>query len=145
MPKNTEQLENELSNAENVEDFLADNKENFKNFTLAEYLNKLLVEKNFSKADVIKNSQLDATYVYRVFSGITKKPARPNVIAIALALKLSPKETNYLLYYAGVEKLYVRNEWDSIIFFALENNFSVTETNALLQDSNELPLLGNVD
>lgn len=116
MQKDTEQLENELANAEYVEDFLHDNKDNFKNFTLAEYLNKLLVEKNLTKSEVITNSQLDKTYVHRVFSGITKKPARQNVIALALALKLSPKETNYLLYYAGVEKLYVRNEWDSIIF-----------------------------
>ena len=143
MQKDTEQLENELAAAETVEDFLTANKDNFKNFTLAEYLSKLLAEKNLSKTDVIKNSQLDQTYVYRVFSGVTKKPARQNVIALALALKLSPKETNYLLYYAGVEKLYVRNEWDSIIFFALENNLSVAETNELLQDSNELPLLGD--
>lgn len=59
MQKDTEQLENELSNAENVQNFLDDNKENFKNFTLAEYLSKLLVEKNLSKTDIIKNSQLD--------------------------------------------------------------------------------------
>ena len=144
MQKDTEQLENELVAAADVKNFLNDNKDNFKNYTLAEYLNKLLVEKNLSKAEIIKLSQLDATYVYRVFSGVTKKPARQNVIALALALQLSPQETNYLLYYAGVEKLYVRNEWDSIIFFALENNLSVAETNELLQDSKEFPLLGDV-
>lgn len=144
MQKDTEQLENELVAAADVKNFLNDNKDNFKNYTLAEYLNKLLAEKKLSKAEIIKLSQLDATYVYRVFSGVTKKPARQNVIALALALKLSPQETNYLLYYAGVEKLYVRNEWDSIIFFALENNLSVAETNELLQDSKEFPLLGDV-
>ena len=145
MPKDTEQLENELSTAENVEDFLADNKDSFRNFTLAEYLNKLLAQKNFTKSEIIKRSQLDTTYVYRVFSGVTKKPARTNVIALALAFELSAKETNYLLYYAGVEKLYVRNEWDSIIFFALENHLSVIETNELLRDSNEFPLLGDIN
>ena len=144
MQKDTEQLENELVAASSVEDFLADNKDNFKNFTLAEYLNKLLQERNLTKSELIKRSQLDTTYVYRVFSGVTKKPARTNVIALALALELSPKETNYLLYYAGVEKLYVRNEWDSIIFFALENHLSVNETNELLAASNELPLLGDI-
>ena len=144
MQKDTEQLENELAVASSVEDFLADNKDNFKNFTLAEYLNKLLQERNLTKSELIKRSQLDTTYVYRVFSGVTKKPARTNVIALALALELSPKETNYLLYYAGVEKLYVRNEWDSIIFFALENHLSVNETNELLAASNELPLLGDI-
>lgn len=49
------------------------------------------------------------------------------------------------MYYAGVEKLYVRNELDSIIFFALENNLSVEETNALLQDSHELLLFGDLN
>ncbi len=144
MYKDTEELENELADSQNVADFLTDNKENFREFTLAEYLNKLLAEKNLSKTDIIQKSQLDTTYVYRVFSGITKKPARAKVIAIALALELSPKETNYLLYYASVEKLYVRNEWDSIIFFALANHLSVPETNELLQESNELPLLGDI-
>ena len=144
MQKDTEQLENELAVASSVEVFLADNKDSFRNFTLAEYLNKLLQERNLTKSELIKRSQLDTTYVYRVFSGVTKKPARTNVIALALALKLSPKETNYLLYYAGVEKLYVRNEWDSIIFFALENHLSVNETNELLAASNELPLLGDI-
>lgn len=144
MQKDTEELENELAETKRVEDFLADNAENFRNFTLADYLNKLLAEKNLSKTDVIQKSQLDATYVYRVFSGITKKPARPKIIAVALALNLSPKETDYLLYYAGAEKLYVRNEWDSIIFFALENHLSIAETNELLLASNELPLLGDV-
>ena len=145
MQKDTAQLENELTAAKNVENFLSDNQDNFKNYTLAEYLNKLLQEKNLTKTEIIKRSQLDTTYVYRVFSGVTKKPARTNVIAIALAMELSAKETNYLLYYAGVEKLYVRNEWDSIIFFALENKLSVIETNELLQDSNELPLLGDMN
>ncbi len=144
MHKDTEDLENELAASKNVADFLSSNRENFREFTLAEYLNKLLAEKNLSKTDIIQKSQLDTTYVYRVFSGITKKPARTKVIAIALALELSPKETNYLLYYAGVEKLYVRNEWDSIIFFALENHLSVPETNELLQESNESPLLGDI-
>ena len=144
MQKDTEQLENELAIASSVEDFLADNKDSFRNFTLAEYLNKLLQERNLTKSELIKRSQLDTTYVYRVFSGVTKKPARTNVIALALALELSPQETNYLLYYAGVEKLYVRNEWDSIIFFALENHLSVNETNELLAASNELPLLGDI-
>lgn len=49
MQKDTQQLENELVAAEKVEDFLADNRDNFKNFTLAEYLNKLLAEKNFQR------------------------------------------------------------------------------------------------
>ena len=144
MQKDTEELKNELAESKRVEDFLVDNAENFRSYTLAEYLNKLLAEKNLTKLDVIQRSQLDATYVYRIFSGITKKPARPKIIAVAMALGLSPKETNYLLYYAGVEKLYVRNEWDSIIFFALENQLSITETNELLLTSNELPLLGDV-
>lgn len=60
-------------------------------------------------------------------------------------MKLSVKETQYLLYYAGLEKLYVRNEWDSVIMYALANKLSVRSANELLSNFDEEPLLGDVD
>ena len=57
--KNTDQLKNELRDSDDVKKFLNDNAENFRQFTLAEYLKHLLAEKNLSKAQVIRDSQLD--------------------------------------------------------------------------------------
>ena len=45
--KNTAELENELVEAEDMKKFLDDNEENFRQFTLAQYLRRLLAEKNF--------------------------------------------------------------------------------------------------
>ena len=98
--KDTNQLENELTEADDVKKFLEDNAENFRRYTLAEYLKLLLEEKNLVKAQVIRDSQLDEGYAKHIFSG-RKNRSRDRIFTLALAMKLSPKETNYLLYYAG--------------------------------------------
>ena len=142
MSKDTAELENELSKIEQIEDFFDANKENFHDFDLVKYLNYLISEKNLSKSEVIKKSELDYVYAYHIFSGRKKKPSRNKIICLALAMQLSVAETQRLLYYAEVEKLYVRNEWDSIIIFALEKKFTVRQTNELLHEFSFSNLLG---
>ncbi len=44
--KDTAQLENELQDADDVKEFLKANEQSFQSFTLAEYFNHLLDEKN---------------------------------------------------------------------------------------------------
>ena len=138
--KDTEQLENELSASDDVKNFLDENAENFCKYTLAEYLRRLLDEKNLIKAQVIRDSQLDEGYAQHIFSG-RKNPSREKILSLALAMKLSPKETDYLLYYAGHNKLYARNERDAVFVFALENHKNVLQTNELLEDLKLKPLL----
>lgn len=142
MEKNTDELEHELTQADDVKKFLDDNADNLRNFTLAEYLKKLLVEKKLSKAQVIKDSELDGVYTNHIFAGRKEHPSREKILSLALAMKLSPKETDYLLYYAGHEKLYVRDDWDAVIFFALENGKTVLQTQELLSELNLPPLIG---
>ena len=142
--KDTEELENELAESKNFEDFFVGNEENFQDFTLAQYLSYLLAEKNLSKTEVIKKSEL-GDYAYHIFAGRKKTPAREKILSLALAMELSVKDAQYLLYYAGLEKLYIRNEWDSIIMFALENKLSVKSANELLNSFSATPLLGAVE
>ena len=139
--KDTAQLENELSEADDVKKFLDDNTENLRKFTLAEYLKHLLAEKNLLKAQVIRASELDAVYAHHIFGG-RKNPSREKILSLALAMELSVKETDYLLYYAGHEKLYVRDDWDAVISFALENHKTVLQTNELLEELRLPPLIG---
>lgn len=139
--KDTNQLENELTESNDVKNFLNDNAENFRKYTLAEYLRRLLEEKNLIKAQVIRDSQLDEGYAQHIFGG-RKNPSREKILSLALAMKLSPKETNYLLYYAGHNKLYARDERDAVIIFALENRKTVLQTNELLTDLKMESLIG---
>lgn len=141
--KNTVELENELRRSDNLEEFEEDNAKNFREYTLPEYLRRLLVEKNLSKAQVINDSKLGA-YAYHIFDG-TKKTSRKNILSLAFAMKLSPEETNYLLYYAGHKKLYVRDGWDRTIFFTLNKGYDIDTTNEFLAAKNLSPMLGGVD
>ena len=142
MPKDTSELQNELKRAEGLEKFLADNQKDFRKYTLAEYLERLLKEKKLSKGEVIAKSRLERMYAYHIFAGRKKNPSREKIIVLALAMELTPEETQYLLYYAGVEPLYVRNPLDSVLWYALEHKMSVVDTNIMLEQMSELSLIG---
>ena len=139
--KDTEQLQHELKDADSMEAFFAENGEHLRHLTLAEYLGQLLEEKGLTKAEVVRRSNLDQVYGYHIFSGYKKSPSKEKVLALALALGLSPEEAQRLLYYAGAKQLYVRDPWDSVIWYALEHKLSVGETNELLQKLNAGKLL----
>ena len=143
LEKNTAQLKHDLKKADDINKFKRDNKKSFREYTLAEYLKKLLAEKNLSKAQVISDSCL-GNYAYQIFDG-KKKASREKILSLAFAMKLTPDETDYLLYYAEHKKLYVRNSYDAIIYFALLKGYNITKTNDILSDSKLSPLLGNFD
>ncbi len=143
MPKDTDELNHELDEADDVEAFIADHQEDFHPYTLDEYLHHLLQEKHLSKSEVIAKSQLNDLYAYHIFAGRKKNPSRSKVLALALAMGLTGKEAQRLLYYAGAEQLYVRNPWDSILLYALKHHMSVMDANALLVKMSEEPLLGS--
>ena len=138
--KDTETLEQDLTDAPSIETFLTKNEKNLRSYTLAQYLEHLLDTKHLTKAEVIQRSGLEQHYAYHIFAG-SKQASRIKILAIALALGLTPQETQYLLYYAQAKRLYVRNPWDSILWHALEHHLSVIDTNLLLEKLSESPLL----
>ena len=140
--KDTKQLEHELSEADSVEAFFAENGAHLRRLTLAEYLEQLLEEKGLTKAGVVRRSNLHQVYGYHIFGGYKKNPAKEKVLALALAMELSPEEAQRLLYYAGAKQLYVRDPWDSVIWYALEHKMSVGEANELLEKLNVGRILG---
>ena len=131
MPKSTGDLFTELKDDKNLNGYLRRNREEFV-MPLGEYLEKLLTEKNLTKKEVIKRSDLNREYVYHIFSGLKKNPSRPKILAIAMAMELDLDEIQYLLRYAGFGLLYPRNQWDAIIISAVEQKFTVAQTNELL-------------
>ena len=143
--KDTQSLEHELSEAEDFEPFLTENEDSLREYTLADYLRKLLTEKHLVQAEVIDASGLEPKYADHIFAGRKKHTSRAKALSIALAMGLTPKEAQHLLYYAGAERLYVRNPWVSVLWYALEHHMTVMETNLLLQKVAKQPLLGRVE
>ena len=132
----TENLEHQLGKARDVQDFWRDNELNLREMTLAEFLQELLTAKGLKKAEVVKRSGLDKGYAYHLFGGQKQNPSRDKVLALALAMKLTTKETQHLLHYAGAGALYVRDHWDSVLWYALEHQMGVVDTNLLLTELN---------
>lgn len=143
--KDTSEMENEIlqiTDETDLQNFFAENKKNLPDITLAEYLEILLKEKNLSKGEVIKKSYM-GNYAYKIFSGERKNNSRAKILSLALAMNLSLKETQRLLYYAESPKLYAKDTWDDVIIFALNNGYDIERTNQLLNDSKLKPLLGD--
>lgn len=138
--KTTDELNNEIQAATDIEDYLIKNKENMLTCCLSEHLNMLLSQKGISRADVVRGSLLDRAYVYQIFSG-EKNPSRDKLIAIAFGLCLSDTETQKMLKLSGNRELYARDERDTLILFALQHKKTILETNDLLF-SHRLTTLG---
>ena len=140
--KDTHELEHELSMANQIEDLLGAGNDTIPDVSVSEYLNQLLAERNLSKSDIINASCIDQAYAYHIFSGDKKQPGRVKLLALSLAMNLTRMETERLLYYGKVNKLYAKNSWDKVIIYALNKKLSVEETNCILCDLSLTPLLG---
>lgn len=137
--KSTDELSHEIKAAKNIKDYLQKNKEHMIKTNLSEHLNMLLSLKKLKKADVVRASLLDRTYVYKIFAG-EKNPTRDKLIALAFGLHLSDLETQKMLKLSGNRELYARDERDALILFSLQRNKTVFEVNELLID-HELSIL----
>ena len=98
--KSTDDLANEIKESSNILDFLAENHEEMQLGGLPQYLEEWLREKNLSKADVVRQSNLNRAYVYQIFLG-RKYPSRDKIIALAFGMGLTADETQKLLKQAG--------------------------------------------
>lgn len=134
--KDTEKLLAEIKSDGDMQKFLSQNKNEMIK-PLHIYLAELLQAKNLNKAQVIKNSLLNTNYAYHIFEGKKTNPARDKIISLGLAMNLNLDEMQYLLRYAGIGALYPRNSRDAVIISAVEQNFSVFETNLLLEKLHE--------
>ena len=138
--KTTEQLNHEIKEAGNIQDFLVSNQNNILTTSLSEHLRTLLFERNLQKKDIIHNSLLDRVYVYQIFAG-RKFPSRNKLIALAFGMRLSVEETQKLLKISGNRELYAMYHREAISLFALHHNMTISDANELLYE-HELKLLG---
>lgn len=135
--KNTDDLLKELSNTDDINNFLKNNENNLDYVSISEYLNRLVSEKNLTKSEVIKKSELSEIYAYQIFSGKRYNPSRDKILCLAFGMGLNVNETQQMLKVFGFPFLYAKRKRDSIIIFALNKGLSVPDTNELLYNSDE--------
>lgn len=126
-------LNDELKETKNIDTFLKKHKKNMIPRSLPLHLEMLLQQKGLNKADVVRGSGIDRKYLYQIFSG-EKTPSRDKLIALAFGLQLSDEEAQTMLKVSGNRELYVRDERDAIILYALQHKKEITEVNDLLYE-----------
>ncbi len=135
----TDLLVSALESTETYEDFLIENKEfmGVDNITVA--LRKLSAKSDATPLNIINNANLDRAYGYQIFNG-TRKPSRDKLIQIAVGMKLSLEDSNYLLKCGQKLPLYAKSQRDAIVIYALAHKMTVIELNELLDENEQQPL-----
>ena len=133
MQKDTSKMLEELRACNEFERFYDENKEYTVDFSLAEYIERILKEKGLSKAAVIKNAEMSEVYAYQIMSGL-RIPDRKKLLCLAFGMGLNLDETQQLLKCTGYAPLYVKNTFDCIVIYGLCNGFTVPDVNEKLYD-----------
>lgn len=123
-----------------IDDYIRQNHNEFL-IPLHQYLKLLLEDKGLTKLDVIRQSQLDRHYAYHIFSGDRKNPSRNKVLALANAMSLNLNETQALLHHSRHCQLCPRSLVDSIIISAIQQHLNIPQTNALLEQFDQMEIL----
>ncbi len=143
MRKNTTRLLNELKNAKSFVGFVDKNTDAFSDESISDYLQRLCFERNVELAQVIRRSGIDRTYGYQLFNG-RRTPSRDKLIQLGFGFPLMFSELQMLLRMAGKSQLYPRIRRDAAIIYGLNNNYTMTQMQELLEEQ-ELPLLDKYD
>ena len=94
---------------------------------LCDYLNELLAQRDgMKRADVIRTSKLNSTFVYDIF-GNKSLPGRNRAIMLAFGLRCSLAETQRILRLAGVSLLWPKNRRDAIIIWCIQQGYTLDE------------------
>ncbi len=103
-------------------------------------LSALMDRRGINAARLSELTLLSRSFTYQLCSG-ERLPGRDIVLRLALALKLSVEEAQRLLQAAGKGALYPRVRRDAIVIFCLGREKGLYETNELLAQHDEVPLL----
>ncbi len=134
--KDTDGLQQELMDSPDLTQFLSRNQEQFVNRSVAESLNRLLQQKNISKAALAKQSGMSEIYLHQIFAG-RRNPSRNRLLCLCYGLGACIDETQELLKLSGIAQLYPKLKRDAIIYYGLLHQLDLFEINDRLFDENE--------
>lgn len=134
----TEELLHRLLSSSNVKTYL--DAKYTGDYSCSDYLWALLRERGMKRSTLARESGLNATVVYDIFSG-KSRPGRDHAIMLSIGLNCDLRETQRLLRLAGVSELWCKQPRDAIIIWCIEHGFDLAATDDELQRLGERPLL----
>ena len=109
--------------------------------TLPDYLEQLRAAKGLKRSEIIRASDVNATFVYDVFKGKSRL-GRDNAIMLALGMGCTLLETQRLLRLDGVSELWPKVRRDAIIIWCINHGFTRLQTDEELYRLGEKTLFG---
>lgn len=107
----------------------------FVDYTLTEFIVKMIKEKRKTTTQLAELSNLEPNYINKLRIGMIKKPSRNKLLQLAFGLSLDENETQLLLRLAGLCALYPRFKRDYMIMVCIRANKSIWDCNELLIES----------
>lgn len=126
--KKTTDLLNELNQTSHIDQYLKDNEASIIDSNLSRYLCTLFEERALSKAEVIRNSDINEIYAYQILSG-KRMPSRNKIICLCIGAKFTIEDTNKVLRIGGFAPLYPKSRRDSVIIFGIQKHYPVWKIN----------------
>ena len=134
--KNTNDLQEALMDAPDLNRFLDENRENFNNTSVAESLNQMILKQRISKSALARQSGMSEVYLHQVFSG-RRTPSRTRLLCMCFGLQATVAEAQVLLKQCGYAPLYPKNRRDAILLYGLSHKETLFQINDTLFDEGE--------
>lgn len=134
--KPTDEMMDKLLKANNIEEYIKENREAFVDLTVSDFLNEYINSKGLIKSHIIKAAEISDIFGFQVLSG-ARNPSRNTLLSLCIAMKMSLDEVQSTLKIAGFAPLYPKNKRDSIIILGISKGDAVCEINNKLYDNDE--------
>lgn len=140
--KDTEDLMNALKGADpiRVSEYLA-NEFSDGEPTFARYLDRILLQKDMKRQDVLIRANLPQKYGYKLLTGESHTTDRDKILRICISAQMDLKETQRALKLYGMNELYPKIKRDVVLIVALSRRvFDIDAVNDMLIQEGEEPL-----
>ncbi len=129
-----------LKETRHIDEFIQNHEAEMTEVRLSAYLYELVDRAGLTIPLIIDKASIGKSLAYQIFNG-KRTPNRNLLLRIALVLKLNLEDTQRLLRIARRGELYPRIQRDAAIIFCIEHNYSLIDTNELLENLGEAILL----
>ena len=128
-----------MPSSNNLDRFLSENNENFRDTPLQLTLQRLYTTTGLSKAALARRAGMSEVYLHQVFAG-RRKPSRDRLICLCVGLEATLEESQRLLKQAAYAQLYPKLRRDAIIIHGILHHTALSEINDKLFAENEKTL-----
>ena len=137
--KNTDDLNQELMSAPDIDSYIKNNQTSFAERSVTELLASFYQRQGLSKAELARRSCMSEVYLHQVFAG-RRNPSRDKLLCLCIGMELSFDETQELLKEAAYAQLYPRIKREAVIIHGIVHHTPLEEINDRLFAEDEAAL-----